>query len=666
MVAYLTPGVYYERVDATAPAVAAVRTDVAGFVGIAPRGPVATPVPVQSWRQFEAHFGGFTGAGFLAYAVRGFFENGGRRCWVVRTASRDVVGGAEHAAFVAPALSGGDAWRVAASSPGVWGNNLSVTLKTTHRAQTLTDPARSTPETSAVAATSGFARGTLVRLAQDGAPDLWKVVSGVDHTEGLLFWVHPRPEMRLPYDSPVAGFDPDRPLLVESLEYTLVVRELRVPLALYENLSLVPESERYGPRVLAPWVAPTDFEARQTLPPPPRPVHLKELRELPLTTLEPLAVSSDADVRLAGGADGLALLTADDFIGEEVTPWDDDAERARKQRGLGALDLVAEVAIVAVPDIHVRPFDVPQRAPLPPCVPDPCLPHPPPTPQPPPAVGELPPVFTEEDVYRVQAALVEHCERRRDRIALLDAPAGAALDPELGVGAVRSWRGRFDSKYAAFYYPWLRVVDPLRSVTSLTRDIPPTGHVAGQYARTDFDVGVHKAPANSPLQWTQDVTVLVGDGVHGVLNPLGVNVVRSLPGRGLRIYGARTVSSDPDWRYVNVRRLLMMIEKAIDLATQWAVFEPNDTMTRSKLRLSLTSFLLALWRQGALAGDTPDASFFVKCDEVNNPAPERANGRLLAEVGVAPSIPFEFVVLRVGRTNNEFELAEDGVRAGGV
>jgi uncharacterized protein len=137
-------------------------------------------------------------------------------------------------------------------------------------------------------------------------------------------------------------------------------------------------------------------------------------------------------------------------------------------------------------------------------------------------------------------------------------------------------------------------------------------------------------------------------------------VIRALPGRGLRILGARTVSSDPDWRFVNVRRLLIMLEKAIDRSVQWAVFEPNDRITRAKLTLSLTSFLLALWQRGALMGDSPDAAFRVRCDEENNPPAARDNGQLLAEVKVAPSQPFEFVVLRVGRVNNEFRTTEVG------
>jgi phage tail sheath protein FI len=668
--AYLTPGVYYERVDASAPAISAVRTDVAGLVGLATRGPLDMPVPLQSWRQFQAHFGGFTGAAFLAYAVRGFFENGGRRCWVVRVASRDELAGAAAAGSVVVGASGAAAWRVGASSPGVWGNSLSFMLKATHRAQTqtLAEPGANTPEASTVLSTNGFKRGTLVRVAQDGAADVWKVVSDVDAIESRLIWVNPDPKSRTPYDAPLTGFRLDVPILVESLEYTLVVRESNTPVAVYENLSLVPGTDDYGPRVLAPWTAPTEFELKEKLPPPPLPVVIEELRPEGFIAFEPLDISADAVVACVGGRDGLTLLTADDFVGEEVTPFDDDAARARKTRGLRALEAVGEVSVVAVPDIHVRPYDVPPRAPLPPCVPDPCLPitFTPTAPPRPPDVGELPPVFNDSDVFRVQSALVEQCERLRDRIALLDAPAGAALDDEVGVGAARVWRSRFDTKYAAFYYPWLRVVDPLRDAASLTRDVPPTGHVAGQYARTDFEVGVHKAPANAPLRWVQDVTVGVGDNLHGVLNPLGINVVRTLPGRGIRIFGARTLSDDGLWRYVNVRRLLLMIEKVVDISTQWAVFEPNDHITRNKIRLALTTFLLALRRQGALAGDTPDASFFVKCDEENNPASERADGRLLAVVGVAPAVPFEFVVLRVGRTDNEFEIAESDHNAGGM
>ncbi len=709
---YQTPGVYYERVDANPPSIAAIRTDITGFVGIARRGPLHTAVPVQSWRQFQSYFGDFTGAGYLAYAVRGFFENGGRKCWIVRVASE--VADTSATAMQGLTDPGGpglspprvEFWRIAAFSPGVWGNDLDITIKETHRAQTLTDARKSAPEYSTVASISAFARGTHVRLTQ-GANSVWKVVSDIDAVNGRLIWVHEKPESRMPYDSPLVGFDLTRPISIESVEYTLLVHELGRLIRVYEGLSLVPEHPRYGPRMLARLVITreggTAKEANSTdeslfvkidgsskvLQAVPEPIIIQELRGKDLHDLKsrwkslglkplafwdeknskPLPISSDQEIQLTGGADGLSLLSFYDFIGEEVSPLDSDELKQQKQRGLRALEENNEVAIVAVPDIHIQPLAIMPKFPLPPCVPDPCLPDPPPLATPTmPSVGDLPPVFSEQEIFQVQSALIQQCEKRRDRIALLDPPFATARDDALGVGAVRAWRSRFDSKYAAFYYPWLRVMDPLRSGITLTRDIPPSGHVAGQYAQTDFQVGVHKAPANVPLVWTQDVTVVVGDEVHGILNPAGINVIRPLAGRGIRIFGARTVSSEQDWRFVNVRRLLMMIEKAIYVSTQWAVFEPNDAITRAKLRLSLTSFLLSLWQKGALMGGAANKAFYVKCDDENNPETERGNGRLLAEVGVAPSQPFEFVILRVGRTDNEFEITEAtrSISAGGM
>jgi phage tail sheath protein FI len=182
----------------------------------------------------------------------------------------------------------------------------------------------------------------------------------------------------------------------------------------------------------------------------------------------------------------------------------------------------------------------------------------------------------------------------------------------------------------------------------------------------DFDTGVHKAPANAPLVWAQSLTADVDPARHGLLNERGINLIRTESSRGIRILGARTMSSDAAWTFVNVRRLLIMIRKAILLAIQWAVMEPNDFRTQAKLRLAVTNFLLALWQRGALMGEQAREAFFVKCDEENNPSTERDKGRLHLDVGVAPSKPFEFIVLRIGRTSNEFEIAEEGVLQGGL
>lgn len=663
MPSYATPGVYYERVDAGAPAIAPLRTDIAGFVGIARAGPLHRAVPVDSWRQFQAWFGDFTGAGYLAYAVRAFFENGGRRAWIVRIASPAAACASRVMRSLDPATAtpGADAWRIAASSAGVWGNDLDVRLVETHRAQTRLVPRASAPAYSAVASVSGFERGTLVRVPVAPGQVQMRYVAAIDADASRLYWVHPDARLRRSWERPLTGVDPDATLLLESVEYTLLVRRLGQVLACYEALAPMPEHPRYGPRLLPGLPLPPDDARGWRLPDAPEPLRIDELRDDAAVALAQPLESGGEEQPLVAGADGLAALTVRDFVGEATSVLDSDAVRREATRGIRALASADEVALVAVPDIHIQPVAPREKRPLPECVPDPCLPPPPPGPATPrlPAVGDLPPRFADEDVFRVQSELVAHCEGRRDRVALLDAPYATARDPRLGVTALRAWRRRFDSSYAALYFPWPRVSDPLRLGGALTRDVPPSGHVAGFIADTDLRVGAHKAPANGALAWIQDLTVAVEDTIHGVLNQERINVLRAFPGRGLRIFGARTLSSDPDWLYLNVRRLLLMIEKAILLSCQWAVFEPNSASTRGKLHLALTSFLIALWQRGALAGKSARSAFFVRCDETNNPAADRAEGRMLAEVGVAPARPFEFVVLRVGRVDNQFEVSEE-------
>lgn len=669
---YQTPGVYYETVDASSATISGIRTDIAGFVGIADRGALDVPVPVESWRQFQARFGTFTGVGYLAYAVRAFFENGGRRCWVVRVASRDPIAGATAAsATVTSSVAATPVWSIQASSQGVWGNALTVRMVQTSRAQTMADLSTSTGDYTTVASTTGFMRGTLVRLSQHGgAIVIYKVVSDIDPVKRRLIWRQDRPERRLPYDAPLQGIDPNQPLRIESVEYTIIVSEGGIPAEMYEGISLIPEHPSYGPTMFAPIKPPTDLDAERGIPAAPPRITIAELRanygadpSVPrpmFMDVQAGEVAETSELALRGGTDGLALLDTYDFTGEDVAPEDSDQVKAMKLRGFRALGMISEVSIVAIPDIHIHPELPPQKAPLPPCIPDPCLPHPnniAATPKPT-APVELPTIFSDDDIYRVQADLIQHCEEMHDRFAVLDPPYNMATDPTLGISAVQAWRTRFDSSFAALYYPWTLVVDPLRGPGQLTRAIPPSGHVVGQYANTDITVGVHKAPANAPLGWIQDVSAALTAPEHGVLNDAGINVVRAVPGRGIRLMGARTMSSDSSWRFVNVRRLILMIMKAVDLSTQWAVFEPNDDMTRSKLRLALITYLSTLWQHGALTGASMEEAFFVKCDSDNNTPDDTRNGRLIVDIGVAPAIPFEFVVLRVWRAGNELEFAE--------
>jgi phage tail sheath protein FI len=221
---------------------------------------------------------------------------------------------------------------------------------------------------------------------------------------------------------------------------------------------------------------------------------------------------------------------------------------------------------------------------------------------------------------------------------------------------IRDWRNdvaMYDSAFAAMYYPWIKVENPIGNNGDREVLIPPSGHVAGLWARVDESRGVWKAPANEVLQGVLDVECNTTQAEQGLLNPLGINCIRPFGSRGIRVWGGRTLSSDPEWRYLNVRRLFNMVEASIMDGTQWVVFEPNDHNTWSAVTRNLTAFLTDLWRQGALFGATREEAFFVRCDETTNPPEARDQGRLTCEVGIAPVKPAEFVVFRVSQYQPE-------------
>ena len=179
--------------------------------------------------------------------------------------------------------------------------------------------------------------------------------------------------------------------------------------------------------------------------------------------------------------------------------------------------------------------------------------------------------------------------------------------------------------------------------------IPPSGHVAGLWCRTDGTRGVHKAPANEVVRGAIDLELNITKAEHDLLNPEGINCIRSFPGRGIRIWGARTLSSDPEWRYINVRRLFNFVAESIMEGTQWSVFEPNDERLWSTLRINASSFLRRVWRDGALFGASPDQAFFVKCDAETNPPEVIEAGQVICEIGIAPVKPAEFVIFRLSQ-----------------
>lgn len=309
------------------------------------------------------------------------------------------------------------------------------------------------------------------------------------------------------------------------------------------------------------------------------------------------------ETQLSGGKIESKAVTLADYQGDLTS-----------RKGLGGLEAIADVNIVVAPDIMTA-FQA----------------------------GEL----DRKGVQAVQTALIDFVERKRYSFVILDPLPG--LTPQ----EVFDWRmeTNYDSTRTALYYPWIEVANPLTA--GKTHFVPPSGHMAGTYAQTDGTRGVFKAPANVVPRGVLGLEVNVTKGEQAGLNPHGINCIRSFPGRGIRVWGARTLSSDPEWRYISVRRLFNMIEESIENGTQWAVFEPNDYTLWASLRRDISSFLKIQWNTGALFGATPDQAFYVKCDEELNPKEVRDLGQVIVEVGIAPVKPAEFVIIRIAQWSPE-------------
>lgn len=272
-------------------------------------------------------------------------------------------------------------------------------------------------------------------------------------------------------------------------------------------------------------------------------------------------------------------------------------------------------------------------------------------------------------------AVLAHCEKLKDRVGILDAPeqvdditlltqvalaekkssskagssgeaGGTAGGEGRAAGGLRARQS--DGGYGAFYFPWITVRDPLS--TNELVNVPPAGHIAGIWARTDATRGVHKAPANEAVRGALNLTYLLTRDEQGILNQSGVNCIRSFAREGIRVWGARTVADgSSEWRYLSVRRLFNMIEESIGTSTRWIVFEPNDRTLWKSIRRDISAFLTRMWRDGALMGRTPLEAFFVKCDEETNPPEVIDAGIVMTLIGIAPVKPAEFIVFRISQ-----------------
>ena len=310
-------------------------------------------------------------------------------------------------------------------------------------------------------------------------------------------------------------------------------------------------------------------------------------------TLAPTAAAAPTDqptagvYQLAGGTDGTLPLSSADYVGEV------SSTRANIQ-GLSALllDPYREVALVYGPNVDV------------------------PTAQ----------------------AIIAHCESSRYRFAVID------CQKTVNISTLEPRNDITDTEFAAFYYPWIHIADP---DTGARKAVPPGGYMLGIYARSDAQRGVFKAPANEIVTGALDLLVETDDATQDVLNPKGINAIRRFPGRGIRLWGARTLSSDALWKYVSVRRLFIFLEHSIFNGTQWVVFEPNDQRLWARVIDSIRLFLRTQWRAGALFGATEKEAFFITCDQTTMTQDDIMNGRLICEIGIAPVRPAEFVIFRI-------------------
>lgn len=689
MAEYLSPGIYVEEFDSGIKAMEGVGTSTAGFVGMAQKGPVnGLPVLITSMADYQRRFGGYLSERmygnkrFLPYAVEQFFNNGGSSCYVMRVCEKDgegsYVGGEAKGSMSASGKS--PFLELKASNPGAWGNGirakLSLMAKSRTRVEKKTEENAGTGEnagkeenaetrenagtrentgTEDVSKTNAADTKTVTYKLQDASalqmgdmvclqlagkksPVFFGVVHGIsgeDVTlkylgEGVKEWkflegsTEPKepkdPKEEDPQNHEENPKDPKEEDPKDPKEEDPRTPEEN-PKDPREEDPKTPEEDPKeedpnkttgdSPQVflyLAEWVltiqddtASEQYESISFNPDRSNYADnvLEKSQIVRITThgenmtagmmdglleTEEMAIT----ISLSGGSDGTVSQDIDPSVykGEDGAP--------DRRTGLTAFKTLSDVSIMAIPGITDK---------------------------------------------TVQSDLVSHCEGMGNRFAILDMP----LDYK-EVSDLQEFRENVDTSYGAMYHPWLQCYDALakRSVF-----LPPSGAMAGIYGRTDHSRGVHKAPANEVLRNCTGLSVNYNDAEQGKLNPKGINLIRALPGQGIRVWGARTCSSDGNWKYINVRRLFIFIEESIRANTNWAVFEPNDEMLWSRVEGTIRVFLTTQWRNGALVGSTADEAFFINIGKSTMTEDDILNGRLICVIGVAPVRPAEFVVFRI-------------------
>jgi phage tail sheath protein FI len=610
---YLAPGVYVEETSFRSKSIEGVSTTTTGFIGPARYGPLdLEPEIITSLGEFERTYGdrqqlNFSDAAgmdnYLWHAARAFFEEGGKRLYVSRVFRPAADDDDGRASATLPTSGGAGAITITARFPGEAGN-MRV------RFDLLVGQNVLGTDENGDARVAGLFDGDVIWMADTSSPIGSPLGTGQlfrasfnQETQAWIFRSSGSPGSELGLDQLNAdGGDVIRTVTVS---VTVIPNDPSTFPETWAGLPVEPGHLQAG--------MPDSLSAKFAA----HPNNLAQARSLPivvelgadvetgidvLTALfglnasdfpspdEPLFV----EVSLTGGNDG-ARPTATEYEGVEEPG----------KTGLKIFEDIEDISIVAAPGS----------------------------------------TFGYENGYRADAntiinLLISHASRMRYRIAVLDSGQGQSISQ------VRALRARFDSTYAALYYPWVRVLDP---VTRKEINLPPSGFVAGIYARNDINRAVYKAPANEVVNLALGFEKLLNKSQQDVLNPEGINCFRFFEGRGFRLWGARTISSDPEWKYVNLRRYFAYLEHSIDKGTQWAVFEPNGEALWGNVRRTIEDFMLNEWQMGALLGDKPEKAFFVKCDRSTMTQNDLDNGRLVCLIGLAPLRPAEFVIFRIGQ-----------------
>ncbi|MBA2812376.1 phage tail sheath subtilisin-like domain-containing protein [Streptomyces sp. KM273126] len=608
------PGVYVEELPSSTRTISAVTTSVTAFVGHTRRGPLNEPVRVTGFTEFERRFGGLSSQSAVAYAVHQFFANGGSVAVIVRVAK---AGSGKAACVVLESTEGHSESRVLevhAKEPGVWGNGLRVAVDydTPHPDETFN---------LRVYDAKGEARESFTGLSMDAGHG--RHAETVINAGSRLIRVKTVGEGRPDPSGTVSKpFGKELPDL--AVDLTVKIGEVEREFTLYD-----PDADGEAPCTVAELALLLERKLR-ALPDAPGKHAFAGAEVIPFgRRLQIVAGSTDPEdvVRFLGEcANDLGLEAS---VNPPVFPLEggEDGEAPgprdligseNDKTGIQALRGVADVNLLALP--------------------------------------ELAAYENTEDMLTVVSAAERLCQERRIFL-LVDAPS-----TWVSVDTARAGLSAFDpvrGNHAGLYFPHIQLTDPL---TGRLRSFPPSGAVAGVIARTDSERGVWKAPAGTEAQLAgvHSLTVDLTDRETGLLNPLGVNCLRTFPLNGPLVWGSRTLEGsdalDSEWKYVPVRRLALHVEESLQRGLQWVVFEPNNESLWQQIRLSASSYLHTLFRQGAFKGSTPREAYFVKCDSETTTDEDIANGIVNVLVGIAPVRPAEFVIVKIQQTSGQFAL----------